>query len=395
MSNRRGRNRRSKSKRILGMSNTVFYTIISILTVIILVCIFLLYVFDKRDRRKTAEEQERVREQVEQIYETTNKEIGELDNYKTNSIIRISAVGDILCGKNLETYGKDYDFIFSDVSKYFKDSDLKIGTYETDTNDNKKQFAESLKKSGINLVSLAHNHALDYGKEGLDSTKEYLESIEMETVGVSAETSEDRVKIIEKKGTKLAILAYTYDNGKEGVSIYSEDTVKQDLEYAEQNAAVSIVMMHWGNVNTNKVSDKQKEQANFLIENGADIVIGAHPSAVQEMEMIENEEGEQCFVAYSLGDYTSDFESEMSNLELILNIQIFVDKEGNASIYKVDYTPIYMNDFGTKLKENRFKILDMKKEILNYGTDESEIDKKTYEKLLKGIEKLKQIIEKE
>ena len=61
MSNRRGRNRRSKSKRILGMSNTVFYTIISILTVIILVCIFLLYVFDKRDRRKTAEEQERVR----------------------------------------------------------------------------------------------------------------------------------------------------------------------------------------------------------------------------------------------------------------------------------------------------------------------------------------------
>ena len=95
MSNRRGRNRRSKSKRILGMSNTVFYTIISILTVIILVCIFLLYVFDKRDRRKTAEEQERVREQVEQIYETTNKEIGELDNYKTNSIIRISAVGDI------------------------------------------------------------------------------------------------------------------------------------------------------------------------------------------------------------------------------------------------------------------------------------------------------------
>ena len=77
---------------------------------------------------------------------------------------------------------------------------------------------------------------------------------------------------------------------------------------------------------------------------------------------------------------------------LILNIQIYVDKDGNASLYKVDYTPVYMFDKGSKYKEDRFKILDMKKEIADYGTESSEIDKNTYEKLVRGVDRLKSIL---
>lgn len=151
-------------------------------------------------------------------------------------------------------------------------------------------------------------------------------------------------------------------------------------------------MMHWGNVNTNEISSYQQDQARFLIGNGADIIIGAHPSAVQKMEVMQNSKFEDCFVAYSLGDYTSDFTIENANLELILNLQIFIDKEGKASIYKVDYTPVYMYDKGYKYKENRYKILDMKKEIAMYGTEESEIDKQTYEKLVRGVDRLNSIL---
>lgn len=207
-----------------------------------------------------------------------------------------------------------------------------------------------------------------------------------------ADTPEKRVNIIEVKGTKIAMLAYTYNNNKQGVNIYNEEIVKEDLKYAEENASISIVMMHWGNVNTNEISNYQQEQARFLISNGADIIIGAHPSAIQKMEVIQNKEFKDCFVAYSLGDYTSDFTIENANLELILNIQIFIDKEGKASIYKIDYTPVYMHDKGYSHKENRYKILDMKKEIAMYGTEESDIDKKTYEKLIRGVDRLNSII---
>lgn len=394
MSRRLGNRRR---KKILGMNDTTFYTICSFLILIIatfLISIWMMHREVAISKKIITEQKERINAHIEEIYKSTISEMESLLDYKSATMIRISAVGDILCGNNMQKYGKDYDNIFEDISKYFKDSNLNLATYETDVKDNKKEFAKSIKNLGIDFVSLAHNHAMDNGEEGLKETEEYLNSIGIETVGVHEETSEKRVKIVEKRGVKIAILAFTYDDKRGGVNIYNEELVKEDLKYAEENAQISIVMMHWGDVNTNKTNKLQEEQRNLLIDNGADIIIGAHPSAIQKMEMIENKYGDQCFVAYSVGDFTSEFSNETANLELILNFQIFVDKNGNASIYKIDYTPVYMIDRGSQYTENRYKVLDMKKEIATYDTEESNIDKSTYDKLVRGIDRLNSIIQK-
>ena len=388
----RGRERGSKNK---STNNKLLNTIIISLLIVILALIGILYGVRILKKRKIAVEKDRIENQQLEIFKSTDIELEELeslDNYKTDSLIRISAVGDILCGEKLEQYGKPYNFIFTDIRDYLKDSDLAIGTYETDVIDFKEEFASSVKNAGINYVSLAHNHALDYGIDGLYDTNKYLKEIGMETVGTYEETSEKRVKVFEKKGVKIAILAYTYDDYKEGVNIYDEEMVKSDLEYAEKKANFSVVMMHWGNVNTNEVSSEQEKQAEFLINNGADIILGAHPSAVQKMEVVKNDEQKDCFIAYSLGDFTSDFENENANLELILNLQVFVDKEGNAQIYKVDYTPVYMIDYGKDFEENRFKILDMKSEIANYDTEDSKITEDIYDKLVRAVDRLNSII---
>ena len=388
----RGRERRTRTKSI---NNKLLNTIIISLLIVIIALIGILYGIKALKKKKIANEKERINNQQQEIFKSTDIELEELeslDNYKTDSLIRISAVGDILCGEKLEQYGKPYNSIFSDIRKYLKDNDLAIGTYETDVYDFKEEFASSVKNAGINYVSLAHNHALDYGIDGLHDNNKYLKEIGMETVGTYEETSEKRVRIFEKKGVKIAIMAYTYDDHREGVNIYDEEMVKSDLEYAEKNANFSIVMMHWGNVNTNEVSTEQEKQADFLINNGADIILGAHPSAVQKMEVVKNDEEKDCFVAYSLGDFTSDFENENANLELILNLQVFVDKEGNAQIYKVDYTPVYMIDYGKDLEENRFKILDMKSEIANYDTEDSNITEDIYDKLVRAVDRLNSII---
>ncbi len=394
MSNRRARTRRKSNIIIETMSNKTFATVSISLIIVIIICLAIMKILNVVETKKIAEEQKRIESQIEEIYTSTELRMESLDYYKTNQIIRLSAVGDILCGNNLQKYGKDYNSIFTDISKYFKDSDLSLGTYETNITEETKAFADAVSKSGIDFVSIAHNHSLDKGIDGLNATKEYLENIGIQTVGISSDTPESRVKIIEIKNTKLAILAYTYDNGKQGVNIYQEELVKQDLEYAEKNAAISIVMMHWGDVNTNEISAKQEEQAKFLISCGADIIIGAHPSAVQKMTVIQNSDFKDCFIAYSIGDYTSDFTIENANLELILNIEIFVDKEGKASLYKVDYTPVYMYDKGSQVTTERYKILDMKKEIANYGQENSDIDKKTYEKLVRGADRLNSILGK-
>ncbi len=394
MSNRRARTRRKDNKILELISNKTFVRLSIISIIVIIVCIAIMQFLNIKEREKIAEEKARIDAQIEDIYTSTSAQMNSVNEYKTNQIIRLAAVGDILCGNNLKNYGKDYNNIFKDVSKYFKDADYTLGTYETTITDETKSFADAVKNSGVNFVSLAHNHALDNGIDGLNNTKNYLESIDIETVGTYDEAPENRVKIIEIKKTKIAITAYTYDNYKQGVNIYSEDLVKKDLEYAEEHAQITIVMMHWGSVNTNEINKTQQEQAKFLISNGADIIIGAHPSAVQKMEVIQNQDFKDCFVAYSVGDYTSDFAVENANLELILNIQIFVDKEGVASLYKVDYTPVYMIDKGTEYKEERYKILDMKAEIADYGSDTSTIDKNTYDKLVRGVDRLNSILTK-
>ena len=396
-----GNNRRRKTRKSNIIKDTIsnknFIIISSILLVIIVICLIVNVILNINETKKVAEEQKRIADHVEEIYSSIENDIASINDFKANSIIRLSAIGDILLGNNLQKSGKNtdglYTDIFEDISKYFNDSDIVMGTYETDVTDENKVFANSIKESGVDLVTLAHNHSLDNGREGLNQTKEYLESIGIQTTGVYSEEAKDRVKIIEIKGVKLAILSYTYDNGEEGVNIYSEELAKADLAYANENADFLVVLMHWGDVYKNEPNENQKGQAQFLVDNGADIIIGAHPSVVQSMEILQNKDGKDCLVAYSLGDFTSDFSYENSNLELILNIQIYYDAENNiASLYKVDYVPIYMNDYGSKNAVNRYKLLDMKREIANYGKEGSSLDKATYDKLIRGIDRLNEIL---
>lgn len=393
MPNKRRIHRRQSNKIEELLSNRNFKIIVMILLLIIIVFSIIVYKMRMDSKNEIAKQKELVASQTEELYSKLSEQVEGLTNYKSNKIIRVSAVGDILCGSNLQKFGSDYNNIFTDIKQYLANSDINIGTFEFNVNEDNQDFANAVKSSGVNLVSIAHNHALDSGEDALENTKSYIENLGMEDVGKSYDSAENRVKIKEIKGVKIAFLAYTYDNKKSGVNIYSETLASQDLNYAKQNASFIIVMMHWGNANTNVISEEQKNQAQFLINNGANVIVGAHPSTVQKMEIIKNTNGEDCFVAYSLGDYTSDFAIENANLELILNLQIFVDTDGKASLYKVDYTPVYMNDFGIKYKENRYKILDMKNEIANFDTDKSTIDKSTYQKLLRVLEKLKEVLE--
>ena len=76
--------------------------------------------------------------------------------------------------------------------------------------------------------------------------------------------------------------------------MYSEEQAKKDIEYAKEKGAEYIcVMIHWGDAISETVTNEQKEIANFLVDSGVNMIIGSHPSVVQEMEVKQNKDGDK------------------------------------------------------------------------------------------------------
>ena len=170
-----------------------------------------------------------------------------------------------------------------------------------------------------------------------------------------------------------------------------------EIEYAKENGAEYIcVMIHWGDAISSTVSEEQKSIADFLVESGVNLIIGAHPSVVQPMEVRQNADGDNVFIAYSIGTYVSTLSAEEARTELVLNIELRKSgKDGKVYLNKVDYTPIYMLDSGENAQDtqNRFKLIDMKSTATSYADGNTEIvTRETYDKLVSGLNRLNDIL---
>ena len=414
---RNRRNKRSSRSILEVMSSKTFITLTIILAIIIVICSVTIFYRNNKEKKILAEQRAELEKNIEAIFEETEKNIANSNNTIRDSTIRISAVGDILCENSIleDAYDKNtnsYDFksMFKNMSTFFEDSDITVGTMETNFTNNEYSgygkrngpisFAEAIKNTGIDLVSISTNHSLDYGIEGLQETKRALEGLEYDVVGDNL--GESRVKIKTIKSTKIAFLSYTYgfenQNSKtkdelDSANMYNSEIAKQDLGYAKENADYSIVIMHWGNAYSTKPNKEQQNIAKFLVENGADMILGNHASAVQKMEIMQNSEGKNVLVAYSLGNYISGETMDISKIELVLNIELRKNGEtGEVVLSKVDYKPIYVLDNGTKA-ENRYELIDMKETAKAYAEGNKKIvNKETYNKLVEGLKKLEGII---
>ena len=152
-------------------------------------------------------------------------------------------------------------------------------------------------------------------------------------------------------------------------------------------------MIHWGDAISNKVTKEQKKMADFLIDKGVNMILGAHPSVVQPMEIRKNKEGKNVFIAYSIGTYISTLSDDEAKVELMLNIELRKSgSDGEIYLNKVDYTPIYVLDHG-KGSKRRYELVDMKSVANDYsGANRAGIDRQTYDKMIKGLEKLNKIL---
>jgi hypothetical protein len=157
----------------------------------------------------------------------------------------------------------------------------------------------------INAVSLANNHALDFGSAALLDAMERLQIKEIAAIG-AGETVERAYAphfFATPAGTKVAIVALddVEENSNAVASTRDRERAAAALAEARRGATFVVVFMHWGEENTIRVTDRQRELARWLVDRGADAIVGSHPHCLQGFDSYRGRP-----IIYSLGNLVFD-----------------------------------------------------------------------------------------
>ena len=248
---------------------------------------------------------------------------------------RIMANGDLLYHDIIYISAKKsdgtYDFHenFEYVKPWLKQADLVLGDFEGTVNKDHYlagyplfnapgEVMDAIKDAGYQVLDLAHNHILDSQIEGVVSTADAIEKAGMTPVGVYTHESRDKAPLVIKEvnGIKVAILAYSYGfNGIEQsisqedynryLSDLDEEKMKAEIERAEKEADITIIMPQMGVEYQIEPTEEQKKLYHKMIDWGADIIFGGHPHVVEPAETVEKD-GDKKLIIYSMGNFISN-----------------------------------------------------------------------------------------
>lgn len=235
----------------------------------------------------------------------------------------IGFVGDVLFGGKVADLlaQKGYSYPYSDVSHWLQQPDLTVANLETPITergtprDKKYVFRSSpqalpeLISSGIDAVSLANNHVLDYGEEGLIDTLHFLDEAGIHRMGAGKNSEEAYQPLfLNKKGVRIALFSFSRvlpdpswaaGRNQPGIAAaYDPKLAIAAIEKAQRLADIVVVTVHWGVELKEQPEDYQQAIAHRFIDAGADLVVGTHPHVLQGLE---NYKGK--WIAYSLGNF--------------------------------------------------------------------------------------------
>ena len=268
------------------------------------------------------------------VHHKSNDQEKSEDTEKETSA-RIMAHGDLLYHIPIyrtalkEDGSYDFHENFDYVKPWFKQADLVIGDFEgTISKDHylagyplfnaPGEVMDAIKDAGYQVLDLAHNHILDSQLEGVISTADAIEKAGITPIGVYTHEARDKAPLVIKQvnGIKVAFLAYSYGfNGieeyisKEDYNNYlsdlNEDKMKAEIERAEKEADITVVMPQMGIEYQLEPTEEQKILYHKMIDWGADLIFGGHPHVVEPAETVEKD-GDKKLIIYSMGNFLSN-----------------------------------------------------------------------------------------
>lgn len=277
----------------------------------------------------------------------------------------------------LNAVDDDYNSLYEGVRDTISSADVAIVNQETVLVDDMvrlsdyprfalpSELADALANTGFDVISLANNHILDWGEEGLISTENAClnafsncnteTSVDNRTcVGINLSDNEEdytkAVKFINCKGLRIALLSFTYgtngrkqpERNKYSVETFDNpDRIAAELDYANSRADAVVVYAHWGNENETEVSDEQIRIRDFLFEHNVDVVIGTHPHVLQDYEYVDDK-GRRMLVYYSLGNFVNGQENDNQLVGGLARFNIVKTSDGTVYVADERLDKLYM-----------------------------------------------------
>jgi len=242
--------------------------------------------------------------------------------------ITLALVGDIMLARNvardLESRGLDFTYPFAVVAPLLQTADIAFANLECPISgrgepiDKKYLFnavpesVQGLVSGGLDVVSLANNHTLDYGPLALEDTERILEENQIAGVGIADGDGPQVPAILERKGIRVGFLAYAdpetpYAYAKEflpferGPARAVKASIARDIAALSEAADVIVVSMHWGIEYEEVPNERQIDLGQFCIDQGAHIVAGHHPHVQQDAAWYKDG-----LIIYSMGNFVFD-----------------------------------------------------------------------------------------
>jgi len=222
----------------------------------------------------------------------------------------------------MDLYGNDHPF--SSTADLIRGADIAIGNLEcpltTVGEPIAKRFTfrthpshvESLVWAGFDMVNVANNHMLDFGREGFAETIEVLQDNGLDYVGAGLSYADAHCPLIwEAKGRRIAFLAYAASRWKGSPEVPTDkwiafadvSTIRDDVRRATEQADLVVVIMHLGTEYQGLPDEEQLAVSRAAIDAGACLVIGHHSHVVQGTTSYGSG-----FIAYGLGNFVFDLD---------------------------------------------------------------------------------------
>lgn len=271
---------------------------------------------------------------------------GQMQKQKGELVMRVT--GDVapvrVADIQLRKKGMGYAFGGDGISEILNDADLTLVNLETPLVQNcpatnigmifcgLPDFAFEMKKAGIDLVGLANNHSGNYGLNGLEETKEVLKQAGLEYI------DELKPMYAYMGEVKIGFLALNAI-GK----VLNREDVESVLAQMRESAEIIVVTVHWGKeyvlvpaAAPGIAPEEPIMLGRWLVDQGADLVVGHHPHVVQGVEIYK--EG---FIAYSHGNFIFDQEWSKETKQGVIGNYVFFETE----LVDVYFTPIVIEDW--------------------------------------------------
>src|SRR4030095_6313608 len=282
---------------------------------------------------------------------TVNEKPKEVDE---DSLYSLIMTGDVMMGTN---YPSEYSlppddgkYLFDDVKDYLQSADVTIGNLEgTLLNSGgtpkvcidpehcvsfrmPQHYAEYLKDSGFDIMSVANNHSGDMGDIGRKSTVKTLDHYGIKYAGY--ETCPTTIFI--KDGIKFGFTSFAPNDGTQ--NIYDTKSAVKVVTNLKKQCDILIVAFHGGGEGTGyQHINREREYflgedrgnvysfAHSVIDAGADIVFGQGPHVARAIELYKNK-----IIAYSLGNFCTYGKFGLSGvLGLAPVFKVYIDKKGD------------------------------------------------------------------